>query len=217
MALSFAKPVLLAVRAFSFRLVGVTREKTLSRFSFSHITHNILRRTPRIKLIFLVLIFTVLARSYFSYGIETDTIPSSINTPQKLAAWFEEDFSYTLTLFGRIRSFDQFMETRSGQCVDFSVLAFKALDQMGKPGTIVGISFRGIGIGHAICAWKTQQGTYSFFCNKNLHHTDHTCLRSLVNEYYPDWETIVFADRSNSHSSELVVRNFHRPSRVIKR
>lgn len=128
-------------------------------------------------------------------------IPASINTPQAMAGWFEQEFRYQRVIPDYRQSAEELLKSKNGDCDDFAVLAQEILSGMGIKSQVLIIKFKGLGDAHAICVFK-DGNSYNFISNQHLVRTQESSLLKLVDQQYPDWEGVVF---SNSQREFLKV------------
>jgi hypothetical protein len=146
--------------------------------------------TAHLALLAIAAIFA--ASAYASQGIEE--IMLSITSPEDIAQFFFQEFTYTTNLPDQAHSPEETIESRSGDCEDFAILASEMLTRMGVENHVLVIRFRGISVAHAICVWKGKNGLYSFISNRELHHTGQRTVEGAVRKFYPDCETIASID-----------------------
>lgn len=153
-------------------------------------------------LIILIVLAVWLPTSGFSKELEN--IPSSITTPQALSNWLSTEFTYRTEFPDRWQTPQETLSSKEGDCEDFAALVSAFLDQSKTPNNIVVVRFRQLKTGHAICAWRTGSGYYNFISGRQIYRTDKKCVEEAVEEYYPDWEKIVFLDSENTCKKTLV-------------
>lgn len=129
-----------------------------------------------------------------AFGEELANVPSSIKTVEDLAKWISTEFSYCMEFPDKWSSVQDTINSKQGDCEDLAILASYFLKRIGIPNDLVLLKFRDLDVGHAICVWKGADGTYSFFTSLALKHTREPDLRKAISRYYPDWESIVFAN-----------------------
>ena len=114
-----------------------------------------------------------------------------LKTPEDVARWLSDEFEYVMTIPDKPQPVEETLRIRTGDCDDFAMVASAALSRLGIVNEVVVIRFEGLRIGHAICAWKTAEGTYDFISTKNIYHTRQRSIIALVEAYYPGWKEIV--------------------------
>lgn len=137
-------------------------------------------------------------------------IPASINTPQAMAGWFEQEFRYQRIIPDFRQSAEELLKSKSGDCDDFAVLAQEILSGMGIKSQVLIIKFKGLADAHAICVFK-EGNSYSFISNQHFLRTQETSLFSLVEKQYPDWEGVVFSN-SQRELLKVVMKDKHQNS-----
>ncbi|MDD5634294.1 MAG: transglutaminase-like domain-containing protein [Candidatus Omnitrophica bacterium] len=138
-----------------------------------------------------MLIITTILSLNSAYALEG--LPSNIQTPKDLAEWLSDEFQYTFEINDNWQSAQTTIDSRSGDCEDFAVLVSSVLTDHRISNDIVLVDFKGMQIRHAICAWRTDNGTYNFISNKVMYTTSETSLESAIKKYYPDAKSITLA------------------------
>ena len=121
-------------------------------------------------------------------------VPDSVRTPQELSEWFGREFTYRFELTDRWQDPQETIDSKEGDCEDFAFLVSALLEDWGIDHQVLIIEFRGLAIKHAICAWREEDGTYSFISNRKLYRSGRKVLAEAVERYYPDLERIHKAD-----------------------
>jgi len=147
---------------------------------------------------FLISVFTALALVIMpAAAVSAQTlrgVPDSVRTPQELSEWFGREFTYRFELGDQWQGPQETVDSKEGDCEDFAFLVSAMLGDWGIANDVIIIEFRGLSIKHAICAWKEENGTYSFISNKKLYRSGRRSLKEAVARYYPDMERIYKAD-----------------------
>lgn len=123
-----------------------------------------------------------------------DEAAMNVRSPDELASWLSQEFSYTMLVHGRTHSPDETIRARTGDCDDFAVLASAMLTKMGVANEVILIRFKKLSIAHAICVWKNGDGNYNFISNRELYRSGKKTIEELVKKYYPDCEAIASID-----------------------
>lgn len=118
-------------------------------------------------------------------------VPTYVQTPQSMVKWFQNDFTYAWTIPFSKKSAQEMVEQKTGACYDFAVLASEVLSKLNISNSVVLIKFQGTSIGHAICVWQAEDGTYNFITNKKIVYTGEKNINEAVMKYYPDTERII--------------------------
>jgi hypothetical protein len=118
----------------------------------------------------------------------------NVRTPEDVVRWLARDFDYTMMLGGGVRSADEMLAARTGDCDDFAILASDMLERLGVENQVLILRFHGLSMAHAICIWKDKNGLYSFISNKELCRTGKDTVEAAVRKFYPDCETIASID-----------------------
>jgi hypothetical protein len=115
-----------------------------------------------------------------------DEAVTCVRSPEDIARFFSREFRYAMTLPDRVRSPEEMLETRSGDCEDFAILASEMLTRMGVENQVIIIKFSGLRIMHAICAWKGDDGFCNFISNQEFQRTGQRTVEAAVRKFYPD-------------------------------
>jgi len=110
----------------------------------------------------------------------------TVRSPEELASWLSGKFTSSMTFPDRTHTPRETLESRSGNCDDFAVLASAMLTRMGIENRVLIIKFRQLTMSHAICIWKDRDGAYSFISNRELCRTGRKTVGDAVKRYYPD-------------------------------
>lgn len=137
-----------------------------------------------------------------NFGLEI----SRIKTPQALASWLAKNFSYAIESRDVWQSPQETLETKSGDCEDFAILAQDVLNKIGISSQIMVVRFKDSNLAHAICIWKNESGYYEFISNKELIRTTSPSIQGAISYYYPDWGQLALADSRKGHE-KLIARN----------
>ncbi len=129
----------------------------------------------------------------------TENIPEFIRTPEDLTRWLASEFQYRLELPDKWQSPEETINLRKGDCEDFAILVSEVLSRQGISSDILILKFKGLKASHAICIWQEKDGTYSFTTNRKLCRTGALEVTSAVEKFYPDWEKIIYTDRTKKH------------------
>lgn len=84
-------------------------------------------------------------------------------TPKRFANLFE-DFAFELHPFD-VQDPDQFLESRSGDCIDYAVLADYVLKPRGYETRLIRVEMIGANMGHAVC-YVTDDRVYLDYNNR---------------------------------------------------
>ena len=164
------------------------------------------------KVFFVILVIIAAAASlvvpsaYASQGMEKAM--SGIQSPEDIARFFSQEFTYTMTLPDRAHTPEETIETMSGDCEDLAILASAMLTRMGIENQVIVIKFSDLRIAHAVCIWKDRNGYYSFISNQELQRTSQSTAEDAIRKFYPDCQALVGIDprtyaRNSSGSSEI--------------
>lgn len=155
--------------------------------------------------VLLVVIAVVASSAHASQGMERAM--SGIQSPEDIARFFSQEFTYTMTLPDRAHSPEETIAAMSGDCEDFAILASAMLTRMGIENQVFVIKFSDLKIAHAVCIWKDRNGYYSFISNQELHRTGQSTVESAIRKFYPDCQALVSIDprtyAGNSGSNEI--------------
>lgn len=130
---------------------------------------------------------------------ELENIPPNIDSPQKVATWFTEEFEYRGEYPDVWQAPSSTLRTKKGDCEDFAILASSALRKIGISSNIAIIKFNGLSTSHAICIWRNKNGKYNFISNGHLYKSKAPTLEGAVEKYYPDWDKIILANTKKEH------------------
>jgi len=146
----------------------------------------------RIAFLGLILVLVLIGIS-FAQNLD---VPSLVNSPERLAGWFANDFRYELKLTDAWQAPAETVTLKKGDCDDFALLAQAVLKGLGIKSDVVVIKFRGLKLLHAICIWKEKTGSYNFISNQELCRTGKTDIREAIAKFYPDVESIIYPDQN---------------------
>ena len=146
----------------------------------------------KIFFLLLVLITAVAPFACASQGME-DAM-QGIRSPEDIARFFSQEFTYMMTLPDRAHSPEETIESMSGDCEDFAILASAMLTRMGVENQVLVIRFSGMKIAHAICIWKDRSGYYNFISNRELQRTGQRTVDGAVKKFYPDCQGLASID-----------------------
>lgn len=171
------------------------------------------------KILFVLLVFiaAVASNAIASQGLEEAM--QGMRSPEDIARFFSQEFTYAMTLPDRAHTPEETMETMSGDCEDFALLASEMLARMGVESQVLIIRFSGMKIAHAICIWKDKKGYYNFISNRELERTGQRTVEGAVMKFYPDCQGIASINprtyvRDNS-STELSSAKSYRGSDLM--
>lgn len=160
------------------------------------------KMTGRVKAILSIVLFLIVVPS-ICFGQNIAIQASVINSPVKLAQWFNQEFTYETEMPDYWQSASETIDRKKGDCEDFAILAQSMLKKMGVKSEIAIVKFEGISQEHAICLFK-KGNYYSFISNQQLIETGATTIRDAMNEQYPDWESVTFAKANKSLTKTLM-------------
>jgi len=118
---------------------------------------------------------------------DIETLAFSLKTPEKLVAWMTDNLSFQWSLPDKPKTSGETLTSKSGDCDDFANLASLILNRMGISSNVLIIRFRGLNMGHAICAWEREDGYYNFISNQELMYTRCRTREELLLKFYPDY------------------------------
>lgn len=153
------------------------------------------RRVPSIAAVFL---FAVLFAAAFPsearalQGVEEAV--ASVRSPEDIAKYFANGFTYTMNLSDRAHSPEETLESRTGDCDDFALLASAMLTRMDVENQVLVIRFRALSAAHAVCIWRGRDGMYNFISSMELVRTGQSTVEGAIKKFYPDCETIASID-----------------------
>jgi hypothetical protein len=148
---------------------------------------------------FALLISSLFTPPCFSYTYYLTGIPYSINTPDALAKWFSAEFEYRYEMVQELNGPQETIDSKGGDCEEFAILASIILWDMGIDNDILVISFKGLGMAHAMCVWRDTNGAYCFISNRQLVNTGEKELERAIEKYFPDWtKTEIVDDKMRS-------------------
>jgi hypothetical protein len=160
----------------------------------------------------LVIIAATAPNASASQGLEEAM--SGIRSPEDIARFFSQEFTYAMTLPDRAHSPEETMESMSGDCEDFAILASAMLERMGIENQVLIIRFSGMKIAHAVCVWKDKNGYYSFISNQELQRTNQRTAEGAIRKFYPDCQGLASIDPHahvrDSGSSEIASAKSYR-------
>ena len=103
-------------------------------------------------------------------------------TPKRFADLFE-DFQYVLQPFD-VQNPEVFLSTRSGDCIDYAVLADYVLKKKGYGTRLIRVEMIGLNVGHAIC-YVTENRAYLDYNNRRYFFKLQRCgptIREIASE-----------------------------------
>lgn len=133
------------------------------------------------------------------FAQEPKGIPSSVKTAQDLSNWLSSEFTYRMEFPDKWNSPLAMIASKQGDCEDFAMLAAHFLKTLGISSDLVIVKFNRLEVAHALCMWKTKDGTYNFFTNSKLKRTGETDLKKAIGRYYPDWDKIIFSGEDKNY------------------
>ena len=92
-----------------------------------------------------------------------DLLEDTKMTPKRFADYFE-DFDFSLHPFD-VQNPDVFLETRTGDCIDYAVMAGYVLGRDGYSPHLIRVEMVGKNMGHAVC-YVTDTGSYLDYNNR---------------------------------------------------
>lgn len=138
------------------------------------------------KIFFIFLIFIAAAAPNVSASQGMEDVMQSISSPEDIAQFFFQEFTYAMTLPDRAHTPEETIKAMSGDCEDFAILASAMLTRMGVENQVLIIRFSGMKVAHAICIWKDKSGYYNFISNRELQRTGQRTAEGAVMKFYPD-------------------------------
>jgi len=126
-----------------------------------------------------------------SQACAIEGIPAYVQTPQSMVKWFQRDFTYAWTIPFSKKTAEEMVKSKMGACYDFAILACEVLSKLKISSAVVVIKFQGTRIGHAVCVWQGEDGTYNFISNKKMVYTGKKNIRDAILKYYPDTERFI--------------------------
>lgn len=94
-----------------------------------------------------------------------DLLQDPTMTPKRFAAYFE-DFEFALHPFD-VQDPDTFLSTRSGDCIDYAVMADYVLSRDGYSTHLIRVEMVGKNMGHAVC-YITESKAYLDYNNRKF-------------------------------------------------
>ncbi|MFH1552160.1 MAG: transglutaminase-like domain-containing protein [Candidatus Omnitrophota bacterium] len=158
-----------------------------------------MKRLYSIIFLFVILGLLLFSLQGVSFAQDLEGVPASVNTPQTLADWFSSEFGYRFEMTDEWQDPQVTIDSKEGDCEDFAVLASRVLCGLGISNDILVVKFKDLKIAHAICAWKDENGKYSFISNRNLVRTGKSEIDDAIGKYYPDYEGIIFTDENRRY------------------
>lgn len=116
-----------------------------------------------------------------------DDLVSKIHSPEELEEFYANEFGYAFKVPGGPQSPEETLSTREGNCEDLARLNQAILKKVGIESEVVYIKFKGLKVGHVICAWK-EDGLYNYFSNGELVKTGDSSLQNILDDRYSDLE-----------------------------
>ena len=171
------------------------------------------------KIFFVLLVFiaAVAPLACASQGMEEAM--QGIRSPEDVARFFSQEFTYAMTLPDRAHTPEETIESMSGDCEDFAILASAMLTRMGIENQVLIIRFSGMKIAHAICIWKDRNGYYNFISNRELQRTGQRTAEGAVMKFYPDCQGLASIDprtyTSDNGSTEISNAKSYRGSDLM--
>ena len=153
-----------------------------------------MKKGLQILTVFLVVLSLASPAPSVQYIGEVDDVLSFVRTPEELARWFSNEFTYRMVLPDGPHTAQEVIRSRSGDCDDFANLASAILTRIGIRNEVIVIKFRKLRIAHAVCAWKDRSGRISFISNRELCRTGENTLESAIMKFYPDCESMKKVD-----------------------
>jgi len=145
-------------------------------------------------ILFFIFLLLFIPSFCFSQGI--DGIMGFVNSPQTMVDWFAKEFSYQWQMYPDCKTPSEMVSAKKGDCDDFAFLASALLRRMKIPNEILILKFKGLKMAHAVCAFKKEDGAYSFISNKKLFHTGKYNRSDAIKKFYPDCEEIIVKNPS---------------------
>jgi hypothetical protein len=132
--------------------------------------------------------------SFTAAGSEIAVIMNNIRSPEDLTLWLSKNFTYEMKFPDAPQSVDDMLKFKVGDCDDFARLSSCILSNMNLSNRVIVISFKGLPIKHCICAFRDEEGRYSFMSNKELIRTEEKNLEDALLKIYPDIKRFEYAD-----------------------
>ena len=154
------------------------------------------RISQTLSILFVVSFLTfALAGPSFAHPADLANSVNFIKTPDALARLLTGNFRYELKMTDEWQTPEETLSLKKGDCDDFALLAQAVLKGIGIKSDVLILKFRGLSVLHAICIWKDKAGKYSFISNRELYRTGKSDIQEAVATFYPDIETISYADQ----------------------
>lgn len=131
---------------------------------------------------------------------QCDVSLPELKDPNDIGQWLSSSVRYRMKFSDSFQLPSRTLELRSGDCKDMAVLVSAILSRQNIDSEIVIISFKGIPVKHAICAWQGEDGSYYFSSNNKVHSTGYPDLKAFLERHYPDWEKASITDSSSKYS-----------------
>lgn len=140
--------------------------------------------------IFAILVFS-LSISLPASPYNTIDIPGHIKSPEELARWLHNEFTYEFQFPNHKQTLDETLSRRAGDCEDFALLSQAVLNRIGVKNDIIIVKFRQLSIMHAVCMFK-QGAKYSLISNREIVRTHGRSINEGITEVFPDWEKLIY-------------------------
>lgn len=123
-----------------------------------------------------------------------DASALALRTPDEIAQWVADAFRYEMRIPDTPKPVDEVLRTRCGDCDDLAFATAALLGRINVEARVVCVTFAGVPVGHALCAWVNRAGTYNFLSSHVVRHTRQRSIPALVEAYYGEWERIIVMD-----------------------
>jgi hypothetical protein len=134
----------------------------------------------------LTFVFQSLVPVSLGQGIQA--IPSSLKSPQDIERWIS-NFKYQMKIPDAPQSVEETLASGAGDCDDLAKVVSKALSGLGISSNVVVIKSKGMAIRHAICIWKSEDGTYDFFSNQQMIRSGEKNMEVAIQKNFRRYES----------------------------
>lgn len=146
-----------------------------------------------VKKILLMVVVAVYSLSVTStvFPYNSNGLPGSIKSPEELANWLHNEFTYELKFPDYKQTLDETLKKRRGDCEDFALLSHMILNDLGIKNEVIIIKYRQMNIMHAVCIFK-YGNKYSFMSNREMVRTNGLSINDAITETFPDWDKLTY-------------------------
>ncbi len=120
--------------------------------------------------------------------ISAPLFPSTVNSPKTLGTWLYDNFTYELEEEEHWKSPKEMVKDKSGDCEDFAILAQYVLKKLGYKAYLIVVEYYYEDEMHAICVFRHEDGTYSYYSNEYYEPRRYKSVRELLSGHSLMWK-----------------------------